>query len=302
LPPHLQDREILMAVLSTAMVAPMDGLGHLNATRVMAACRADGYILKPDAPATPVDACFGRSAPELCHIYTTRSTVLGFGRVTYVFMDTPEPLTPALLGMHFMDITDAETSALGQPSLGNARRSVPAGHVVYNWYTQALSLLKPAESQPLGAGYEGHAYALVSPLVNGWAFLGQLDKYAPASRLRFPRVSVGGGKLSAGVVGIEGETVRVCAAYADPAPTALALSVTEWAMLKAAAAERQGQPNDGMMPAEISRGVSTAVDGPLSLVCDDVKFKETGTLELILEAPQFVPAAGAETKTVAYWW
>lgn len=47
------DREALMSVLSTAMVAPMDGIHLLNATRVNATCRADGIVLKPDRPSLP---------------------------------------------------------------------------------------------------------------------------------------------------------------------------------------------------------------------------------------------------------
>ena len=41
-------REILMAALSTAMVGPMDGIGLLNVSRLMASCRKDGVVLKPD--------------------------------------------------------------------------------------------------------------------------------------------------------------------------------------------------------------------------------------------------------------
>merc|ERR1712241_1538774 len=42
------DREALMATLSCAMVGPMDGIELLNASRVMATCRGDGVVLKPD--------------------------------------------------------------------------------------------------------------------------------------------------------------------------------------------------------------------------------------------------------------
>jgi len=36
----------------------MDGLGLLNASRVMTTCRKDGVVLKPDAPLKPPDTCF----------------------------------------------------------------------------------------------------------------------------------------------------------------------------------------------------------------------------------------------------
>ncbi|KAL1511081.1 hypothetical protein AB1Y20_005904 [Prymnesium parvum] len=184
------DREILMAVLSGAMVAPMDGIGLLNATRVLASCRADGYVLKPDRPLSPPDVCFTRQAPEDCFVYTTYSDVQGLGRVAYVFMNTPEPLTAAL--------------AMLPPSAS-------ADHAVYNWYTGTLSPLR-ASSSVLQPGYEGHSYAVVYPVVEGAIFLGERHKYVTASTLRFTNVSMGARRVSATVVGIQGENVTLCAA------------------------------------------------------------------------------------------
>lgn len=66
----------LQATLSGAMVGPMDGIGLLNASRVMATCRSDGYVLKPDKPVTTTDACFAMGNPT-CFIYHTYSDVSG---------------------------------------------------------------------------------------------------------------------------------------------------------------------------------------------------------------------------------
>ena len=52
------DRHAIMSVLSTAMVAVMDGIGLVNVTRVMSTCDGNGRILKPDEPITPPDYCF----------------------------------------------------------------------------------------------------------------------------------------------------------------------------------------------------------------------------------------------------
>jgi hypothetical protein len=153
------DREILMAVLSGAMVGPMDGIGLLNASRVLASCRKDGYILKPDRPLSPPDACFTREKPESCYLYTTYSDVTGLGRVRYVFMNTPETLTPAVAML--------PDSAEGH-------------YAVYNWYTRTLSPLT-SSGKALDAGYEGHAYAAVYPIVDGSVFLGECDKCASHS-------------------------------------------------------------------------------------------------------------------------
>ena len=63
-PEQTPDRHALVATLSGAIVAPMDGLGLMNATRVMQTCRKDGVVLKPDRPLVTTDA----SKP---HIKTT---------------------------------------------------------------------------------------------------------------------------------------------------------------------------------------------------------------------------------------
>merc|ERR1719356_1467035 len=91
-------------------------------------------------------------------------------------------------------------------------------YAVYNWYTGELSML--AESNHLVAGYEGHIYAVVAPVKQGWIFLGETDKYVTAARIRFPLVKVleasagegGGANLEVHVAGTAGEDVKVCAA------------------------------------------------------------------------------------------
>ena len=49
----------------------------------------------------------------------------------------------------------------------------------------------------------------------GWAFIGEIDKYVSASKLRFPSVVSSAGKLTATVDVVAGETVKVCAAEAS---------------------------------------------------------------------------------------
>ena len=50
---------LLISALTTGPVGPGDGVGSTNASLVMAACRAgDGLLLKPDRPATTMDAAF----------------------------------------------------------------------------------------------------------------------------------------------------------------------------------------------------------------------------------------------------
>ena len=71
----------VQATLSTAMVGPMDGINLLNKTRVMASCRADGRLLKPDHPIMTSDACFA-ARDSGCMISQTVSDVTGLGTGT----------------------------------------------------------------------------------------------------------------------------------------------------------------------------------------------------------------------------
>ena len=48
----------IIATMSTGPVGPADGAGQHNATRLRQTCRADGRILQPEKPLTPIDATF----------------------------------------------------------------------------------------------------------------------------------------------------------------------------------------------------------------------------------------------------
>jgi hypothetical protein len=50
----------------------------------------------------------------------------------------------------------------------------------------------------------------------GWAFIGEVDKYVSASKLRFPSLVSSAGKLTATVDVVKGdEAVKVCAVQAS---------------------------------------------------------------------------------------
>eukprot|EP00937_MAST-01D_sp_MAST-1D-sp2_P002400 g2400.t1 len=184
------DRETLMATLSCAMVGPMDGIELLNKTRIMTTCRKDGVVLKPDAPVSTADYCFtaaGGNDPG-CKVYTARSQPKGLpAPALYHFNNDAKPLLSAMVG------------------------SPCAPYVVYNWYSgEVVGPL--ADSNDVAAGYEGHVYALVTPLAaNKWALLGETSKYVPLSSKRVAAVDVSGADLVVTATGVAGEDVELCA-------------------------------------------------------------------------------------------
>jgi hypothetical protein len=192
------DREAIMATLSCAMVGPMDGINLLNASRVMSTCRNDGVLLKPDEPLVTSEECFRRPGdPGKCWVFHAYSSVPTRSwqalHVHYLFSDNgSEPITPGMVNLRDH-----------------------SGHAVYNWYTRELSPL--AETNLLRPGYEGHVYAVVTVAVDGWIFLGEVDKYVTAARIRFPHVAVRESdpavlEVTVAGSGAGGEDVQVCAA------------------------------------------------------------------------------------------
>jgi len=184
------NRAALMAVLSGAMVGPMDGINLLNASRVMSTCRGDGRVLKPDRPLTPWESCFAAGVdPASCHNYFSYSDIKGWGRVFYVFMDAPGQL-------QLQDIMPGPWAS---------------AYAVYDWYASTLTWLN-TETLQLHAGYEGHGYAVVSPVIGGWALIGERAKLVPTSTLRLRVEKVSDGGLTVEVVGAAKEHVEICAA------------------------------------------------------------------------------------------
>ena len=187
------DREVIMATLSCAMVAPMDGIHLLNKTRVMASCNSAGRVLKPDRPIFTPDYCFSHfDDPSDCQLSTTYSDIEGHGRIHYLFDNLgTRDFVPEMIGIEL---------------------TLPRMHIIYNWYTGKVQPFSPP-SVPVSPGYEGHSYVVVSPVISGWAFLGEIDKYVTASNVRFENITPNkqNDGLQVTVRGMTLETVKVCA-------------------------------------------------------------------------------------------
>eukprot|EP00632_Arachnochrysis_sp_CCMP2950_P005798 CAMPEP_0185701764 /NCGR_PEP_ID=MMETSP1164-20130828/10199_1 /TAXON_ID=1104430 /ORGANISM="Chrysoreinhardia sp, Strain CCMP2950" /LENGTH=757 /DNA_ID=CAMNT_0028368873 /DNA_START=22 /DNA_END=2295 /DNA_ORIENTATION=- len=198
------DRHAILATLSASMVGPMDGQGFLNASRVMATCRTDGIVLKPDRPLRAAEACFATAAPENCTFYDAATDAIdGLASIAYLYLDREPRVVPAL-----------------------------ADQLLYNWYTGALATRDaPVVVDP---GYENHSYAISTPVLAGassWAFVGEPDKYCTASSFRFSAVRpLDGDALLVTARGVADETISICAAHAeDDASWALYCAETTFA-------------------------------------------------------------------------
>ena len=194
------DRETLMAVLSTAQVGPMDGLGYLNASRILRTCRSDGMILKPDRPIVLADACFHRGGdPYYCDVFVTLTTISSH-LTHFLYVDDPTSL------VHSESIADLL-----------APEQAPGDSILFNFYTRAFRSVTPDTIlTDIDPGYEGHTYLLIAPvLFSHWAFVGEVDKYVPVSSFRFQTIALEDDEsLHITLVAAPNETVGpICAVY-----------------------------------------------------------------------------------------
>ncbi|KAJ1454049.1 hypothetical protein M885DRAFT_618544 [Pelagophyceae sp. CCMP2097] len=196
--PELQT---LVALLTKGPVAPSDGIGFANATRLMQTCRNDGLLLQADGPATICEEAF---------------------RSGFLFGDEPPPPLPvvweasaAVGGLVYNYVFAADLSeSFGLP-LDDGAFAVARDFYSKNVtsLTGALLLETPsahgAAPSPSGDGVRRFGLWMLAPEISGWVLLGDADKYVSVSSTRFPAVRANETHLEVDVVGVQGEAVNV---------------------------------------------------------------------------------------------
>ncbi|HEX4113547.1 MAG TPA: hypothetical protein VH020_13525 [Stellaceae bacterium] len=177
---------LLLATLSGGMVGVGDAIGKLDGENLRRAVRADGVIVKPDAPLTPLDRSYiaqakDRAAPVVAVARTNHdgwiaSYVLAFGGTG---RRHPEALPTAALGY------DGPVYA-------------------YDYFGKAGVYLEAGETLRFSVGRDP-AYWLVVPVTaSGIGFLGDAGKFVSTGRKRVTRVA-DNGTLSARIAFARGE-------------------------------------------------------------------------------------------------
>ncbi len=222
------EQEALVSVLSGGMVGVGDGLGQIVRDVVMRTCRADGLLLKPDRPATPVDRMFlSHARPFVTAAWSERP---GLGRWTYLAAyhlasEHPErtiedrlwaklqtdPGFPVEDQFVFPEhVTDWHVDLA--EDLGLAGQ-----FVVYDWRQGEGFVPEDGrfEMTPFEHLYD-FAYYVVAPVLdNGLALLGETDKYVTLADLRFEAIAEEKHALRVTVAGVPGERVTLRAWDAD---------------------------------------------------------------------------------------
>jgi hypothetical protein len=80
---HEPYNEMQSAISSytTAQVAPSDGIGFSNASLIKMACRSDGRLLQPSAPARAIDASFALEGNPIPHVPNVHAIMATFSDI-----------------------------------------------------------------------------------------------------------------------------------------------------------------------------------------------------------------------------
>ncbi|HEX4112907.1 MAG TPA: hypothetical protein VH020_10255, partial [Stellaceae bacterium] len=179
-----ETQHLLLATLSGGMVGVGDAIGKLDRDNLLRAVRADGVIVKPDEPLTPLDRSYvaqakDRAAPVVAaartdHDGLVTSYVLAFGATR-----RRETLPTAELGY---------------------RGPVYA----YDYFAKSGVYLEAGEAMRLAIADPCGFWIVVPVGASGIGFLGDADKFVSNGRKRISRVA-DDGAVSAQIVFAKGE-------------------------------------------------------------------------------------------------
>jgi hypothetical protein len=194
---------VLLSTLSAGPVGIGDAIGAETKTNLFRAVRADGVIVKPDAPIVPLDRSYLADAQAV-----------------------PGPLTAST----FTDHTGLKTCyvfAFNRPKAPASEVRFTASELgltgpvwVYDYYAGKGRQLEADTcfTAPLGKGRT--AFYVVAPVGrSGVAFLGDAEKFASTGKQRIASLGDQPGKLTLDVAFAESETSVTLHGYAAAAPT-----------------------------------------------------------------------------------
>ena len=75
------EMQSVISSYTTAQVAPSDGIGYSNASLIKMACRSDGRLLQPSAPARAIDESFAISGGPVPHVPNVHAVMTTFSDI-----------------------------------------------------------------------------------------------------------------------------------------------------------------------------------------------------------------------------
>ena len=217
------EMQSVISSYTTAMVAPSDGIGYSNASLIKMACRSDGFLLQPSAPARAIDASFALAGapepkvPNVHAIMATHTLNSGFkwGHVLAIGLAADFMLSPANI------VAEIDTA---MPTLiwTGYQPSDTVGTGLSNVTVRAELFSSTAPLKVTACNYSNFGLYHFSPVLplSGFTFLGELGKWVPVASGRVASVVDAAGSITVHVVGEAAEKVEL----AFSAKTAAAVS------------------------------------------------------------------------------
>ena len=196
---------LLLSTLSAGPVGIGDAIGTENKTNLFKAVRADGVIVKPDAPIVPLDRCYiadaeHKPSPLVASTDTDHDGI----KTEYVFAFNRPNRPPGQI-----QFTPAELGLNGPV-------------YVYDYFSGDGEQLNNNEVYSRALGKMTSAFFVVAPVgKSGIAFLGDKDKFVGTSKERITTLDDEPGRLTVGVKLAANETSVALHGYATTAPRAM---------------------------------------------------------------------------------
>jgi hypothetical protein len=240
---HHPELHALVSALSAGPVSPSDAPGAANVSLIMKTCRADGELLKPDAPAMPMDHfwighAFCKSGPALELSPSCQDALPPRSEVWATATRIGSALVWPLI---FTSVNSTLDFSLKLPRVFHHLQGVPTLHrdgnlaplewqpphrgwVMYRpgapLARQPPRLVGSSDTLSFAAGktFWDFSYAALAPVIAAaaggldWALLGECEKFIPVSRQRILGIDSNGTSVSIALVGTARENVTLTVA------------------------------------------------------------------------------------------
>jgi hypothetical protein len=199
------EMECLAAALSGGPVAPSDKIGTENKELLMKTCRADGLLLKPDKPATPIDLMFKEHAK-----YYITSTHVKKARG---------------MAWHYVHVTNLWPKKVKDPTISLQDLGIDGMHkymAYLHWKKEFIPMTSDGAKISLDLGSEEQELIVLCPeLAEGTYLIGNVDKFVTCAAKQFPSVefSDDASSVTIRVEGAPGEKVPVTFWYDQKKPS-----------------------------------------------------------------------------------
>jgi len=197
--PHCE-AEALLSALSAGPVGIGDRVGRTDRALLMRTCRADGVLVKPDAPIAALDRCFAAHA-VIEHAPLVGATHSTHAAGTWVY----------LASFHASRVVEPLRFRVAFAELGAERPAAPV--LAYDWRSGRMERIAPDGGFELTLAPLEWDYRVLSPITIAGgceiAIVGDVACYATAGDKRVADVRASEEGVSIDVLGSPDERVRI---------------------------------------------------------------------------------------------